>query len=93
MTRIRTARYVRGAAPFSTESILQSYVSYLDLRFVLTLTYKHISSAQITVCMRFESRPGIICNNNHNKGLNLFSTLKLRGELLIEFLIILLKGQ
>jgi len=42
---------VGRAAPFSTESIHQSYVLYLDLMFVLTLTYKHMSSARITVSL------------------------------------------
>ena len=46
---MKTVTQFSLAAPFSSEYSLKSCVSYLDLRFVLTLTYKHMRSARITV--------------------------------------------
>jgi len=44
-----TLEYCREVASFSIEYITKSYVSKLDLRYVLTLTFKHTWSTRITV--------------------------------------------
>jgi len=53
--------FLGGVAPFSTESILQSYVSSVDLRFVLIQSCKHKLAMQIIVSAEHDQKGFWVC--------------------------------